>query len=236
VKASARLPRPDVIFFDLYGTVFKWSRSPGEVIATTLSHGGHPMSSAEVNRKWKEVQAGLPLHDEYPGESEWQYWRHYDGALLQALGIPPSKELLVAIRAQFEQDVTLGLQEDAIPTLAGLRQAGARLGVVSNATFGMTRDFNRLEIGPFFESVVFSQAINARKPDPHIFLIALSKFGVAPSRAWMVGDDPGDDVAGGQGAGLVPILIDRSGQHENVPCTRVPDLREVVALYAASEP
>jgi HAD superfamily hydrolase (TIGR01549 family) len=229
------LPHPEVVFFDLFGTVFKWSKAPRDAMAAVLARAGHPVDSGVIYQQWREIERRLPSKDEYPGDSEVQYWRHYDGALLTRLGIDPTDELVAQIRAEFERDVHLGLQEDALPSLAALKKAGARMGVISNSTHGMVRDFARLKLKPYFESVVYSQPLNARKPDPHIFLVALSKFGVPPTRAWMVGDDPDHDVRGASGVGIVPILIDRAGRHPDVASTRVADLREVVRLYNESD-
>jgi putative hydrolase of the HAD superfamily len=230
-----RLPRPEVVFFDLFGTLFRWSKSPRDAVADALATVGRPVDPAEVYRKQREVERLFPPHDEYPAENEWQYWRHYDGELLLKLGVRTSKEALTAIREEFERNVRLDLQEDALPTLQGLKAAGARIGVISNATFGMMRDFERLGLGAFFERPVFSQAVNVRKPDPHIFLLALSKFGCPPTRAWMVGDDPDTDIKGARGVGVVPILVDRAGSYPDSNVARVADLREVVGLFQGAE-
>jgi HAD superfamily hydrolase (TIGR01549 family) len=230
-----RLPRPQVIFFDLFGTVFQWSKPPRQAIADVLVAAGRPVDPEEVNRARLEVERKLPPRDEFPADSEAQYWRHYDGDLLARLGIDPAPALLEAIRREFEANVRLELQGDAIPTLQALQGAGAKVGAISNATFGMRRDFARLRLDPFFGHVVFSQPLRARKPDPHIFLVALSKYGCSPTRAWMVGDEPDSDVRGARGVGMVPILVDRQDRHPEAVVTRVSDLRQVAELYRASE-
>ncbi len=230
-----RLPRPQVVFFDLFGTVFRWSKPPRQAIADVLVAAGRPVDPEEVNRARMEVEKKLPARDEFPADSEAQYWRHYDADLLAKLGIEPTLALLEAIRREFEENVRLELQGDAVPTLQALQGAGAKVGAISNATFGMRRDFARLRLDPFFSHVVFSQPLRARKPDPHIFLVALSKYGCPPTRAWMVGDEPESDVRGARGVGMVPILVDRQDRHPEATVTRVSDLRQVGELYRASE-
>jgi HAD superfamily hydrolase (TIGR01549 family) len=230
------LPRPHVVFFDLFGTVFKWSKPPRQAIADVLARHGHPIDPEAVWRACRAVERKLPTHDEFPGESEVQYWRHHDGEVLATLGVKATAELLGALRREIEQDVQLGLQDDALPALGALKAQGAKLGVISNATFGMLRDFARLGLDRYIEHVVFSQPLNARKPDPHIFLVALSKYGCPPSRAWMVGDELESDVRGARGVGIVPILIDREGRHPDATVTRIADLRELVPLYRDAMP
>jgi HAD superfamily hydrolase (TIGR01549 family) len=230
-----RLPRPDVIFFDLFGTIFQWTKPPRAAISDALATEGFEVAPEAVNKARVEVERKLPTKDEWPTESEVQYWRHFDRELLTKLGLKSNPKVLAAIRREFEANVRLELQADAVPTLKALREQGAALGVISNATFGMRRDLARLGVEPYFQHVVFSQPLNARKPDPHIFLIALSKYGCPPTRAWMVGDEPESDVRGARGVGMVPILIDRASKHPEATSTRIGDLREVADLYRTSE-
>ena len=231
-----KLPRPEVIFFDLFGTIFKWSKSPRVAISEVLTAHDYHVPPDAVLKARREIERKLPARDEFPTDFEPQYWNHYNEELLGKLQVPPTPELLAAIEAEIKQNVDLGLQPDAMPALQALKRTGVSLGVISNATFGAKRDFMRLKLGPFFPQVVISQAVHARKPDPHIFLIALSKFGCAPPRAWMVGDEVDTDIRGARGVGMVPILVDREGTAPPDPrATVVRDLNEVVALYRDSE-
>jgi HAD superfamily hydrolase (TIGR01549 family) len=232
--AVEQLPRPQVIFFDLFGTIFEWSKPPRRAISEALAAHGHPVDPEDVNRARLEVERRLPTRDEHPAEDEAHYWRHFDGDLLQKLGVPTSPSLLAAIRDEFDAKVRLTLQSDAPAALQALRDYGARLGVISNSTFGMRRDLLRLGAERYFDHIVFSQPLNARKPDPHIFLVALSKFACPPTSAWMVGDDPSTDIKGARGVGMVPVLIDRAGRYPDTTATRISDLRQVPELYAAA--
>lgn len=231
---NAKLPRPEVIFFDLFGTLFRWSKSPRVAVAEALARHDYIVTPQAVLKARREIERKMPSRDEYPSESEPQYWNHYNEELLSKLQVPPSRELQAAIEAEFNQNVKIDLQPDAMPALQALRRTGVALGVISNATFGARRDFARLKLGPLFPQVIISQAVHARKPDPHIFLVALSKFGCAPPRAWMVGDEPDYDVKGARGVGMLPILIDREEQHPDCTATRIRDLRELVDLYNGS--
>jgi len=229
------LPRPEVIFFDLFGTIFKWSKSPRFVIAEVLESHGYHVGPDAVLKARREIERKLPSKDEHPNDSEVQYWAHYDEELLRKLRVEPTGELIAEIRAAGEKEVHLGLQPDALPALQALKKMGVNLGVISNATFGAKRDFARLKLGPFFPQVIISQGVHARKPDPHIFLVALSKFGTAPNRAWMVGDEAELDVKGARGVGMVALMIDRDGKAPDPRATMIKDLNEVATLYRNSE-
>jgi len=230
------LPRPQVIFFDVYGTIAKYSRPPRQVLADALRSRGVQADPDVVFRKQREIERQFPPHDEYPSDGEWQYWRHYDGELLMRLGVPISQEALDAIRHGFEESLTVDPAPEAHASLAALKAAGATLGIISNSNFGVRRDLARMDLARYFDPIVFSQAVGARKPDPHLFLVALSKVGCPPTRAWMVGNDPNTDVRGARGVGMVPILVDASGESDPSATTVVSSLHEVVDLYETSEP
>jgi HAD superfamily hydrolase (TIGR01549 family) len=79
-----------------------------------------------------------------------------------------------------------------------------RLALVSNFDHGPTAHaiLAHHGIADLFSAVVVSIEIGRRKPHPEIFQEALRRLGVGAGDALMVGDSLGDDVAGGQSAGL----------------------------------
>ena len=103
------------------------------------------------------------------------------------------------------------VEEDAIPALQRLRTCGIRLGVVSNGSddANARRLLEKGHLNPFFELVLTSAAFGRRKPDPSIFHAALTRFGVRPQQAVMVGDNYDADIVGAQGIGMQSIWITR---------------------------
>ncbi len=47
-----------------------------------------------------------------------------------------------------------------------------------------------------------------RKPEPHIFDIAVRKSGLNPGEIWYCGNDIAVDVRGAHNAGLLPVFYD----------------------------
>jgi putative hydrolase of the HAD superfamily len=95
------------------------------------------------------------------------------------------------------------LRPEALGTLEALAARGYRLGVISN-TSSATQVFSSLErygIRGFFDCVCLSCVSGIRKPDPRIFLEALSLVGTAPERAAYVGDTVSRDISGSKAAG-----------------------------------
>ena len=98
-----------------------------------------------------------------------------------------------------------GLKE----TLSELTEWGLRLGIVTNGSvMGQSAKIEHMQIGKYFSSVVISEAVACKKPDPRIFRRALDEIGSDAAAAWFVGDHPVNDIFGAAGAGLVPVWLE----------------------------
>lgn len=96
--------------------------------------------------------------------------------------------------------------------LERLRACGVGTGVVSNMGFSgasLTARLERLFPGHRFHFVISSADYVLRKPDRHIFDLALKKAGCTAAEAWFAGDNPGMDIVGAAGAGILPVYYDR---------------------------
>jgi HAD superfamily hydrolase (TIGR01662 family) len=130
-------------------------------------------------------------------------------------------------------------EEDALPTLAALRDAGYRLGIISNTSDDAhVQDLvDRDGFRPYLEFVLTSAGLGIRKPDRRIFQTALDRLQVAPEAAAMVGDMPEADVLGANGMGMYSIWITRraaSGPDPAiVPQATVAALHEIPPLLAS---
>jgi len=92
---------------------------------------------------------------------------------------------------------------DALQTLAALRAAGFRLGLITNGSVRMqSGKLKCLSLPVLFDTVLISDAEGVHKPDPEIFRRALARLGVEAARACYVGNHPDIDVAGARAAGL----------------------------------
>ena len=102
---------------------------------------------------------------------------------------------------------------DARPVLEGLRQAGVRVGVLSNTLWPRWHHeavFSRDGLAPFIDAAVYSSEIPVAKPHADAFRAAVDALGAVPERTVFVGDRPWDDVHGAQQAGMRAILIPHS--------------------------
>jgi putative hydrolase of the HAD superfamily len=123
-----------------------------------------------------------------------------------------------------------GLRE----TLTALHAQGIRLGVITNGAVQRQQPkIEHLRLRPYLASVMISEAVGIKKPDPRIFARALAELGCHASQAWFVGDHPVNDVLGAAAVGLRPIWL--TGVHSwptehPEPLWHIRTLTELVAL------
>lgn len=89
----------------------------------------------------------------------------------------------------------------ALAALDRLREAGLSLACVANWDCTLSAHLARLGVADRFAAIVSSADAGVEKPDPGIFLVALSRLGIDPGRALHVGDDE-VDREGALAAGL----------------------------------
>ncbi|MGC1212992.1 MAG: HAD-IA family hydrolase [Micromonospora sp.] len=94
---------------------------------------------------------------------------------------------------------------DTEAILKSLRQAGVKVGVVSNIGFDIRPLFTAWGFHDLVDAYALSYEVGRCKPDPGIFLRACGMLGVDPERTLMVGDTPAD--AGAVGAGCAVLVL-----------------------------
>ncbi|MBM3151811.1 MAG: HAD family hydrolase [Chloroflexi bacterium] len=143
-----------------------------------------------------------------------------------------------ALDAMFSITQTNWVAEtDSIPTLSILKNAGYRLGMVSNAS----DDRNVMQLVerdgflPYFDFIVTSAACGMRKPRPEIFRLALDHAYVPAERVAMIGDTKKADIEGANRLGIFSIWIRRRAVQLDpaiVPGAVVETLSEIPSLLA----
>jgi putative hydrolase of the HAD superfamily len=132
--------------------------------------------------------------------------------VLATCGIEASDELLAAHCVEWEPHTII--DPEAPHVLAGLRERGIKVGVLSNTLWpGHQHEswFVRDGVAGLFDGAVYSSEIPWTKPHPEAFRAALHAVGVtAPERAVFVGDRPFEDIHGAKAAGLRAVLIPHS--------------------------
>lgn len=97
---------------------------------------------------------------------------------------------------------------DVEETIKKLNRNGIKLGLISNGkTPFQEHNFRALGIHCYFQSVLVSEAVGLRKPDPAIFQLACEQLAVKVDEAIFIGDNYEVDIEGGRDAGLHAIYF-----------------------------
>ncbi len=159
-------------------------------------------------------------------------WRDYFHYILGNAGVAAEHQPEV-IDSLWEAHQKFGLWTVAIPdaveTVRELKDAGYRIGVVSNAEGRVEQDLEGAGFRGLLETVVDSHRVGVEKPNPKIFAIALERMGVGPENAIYVGDVPAVDVAGARAADLTPVLVDRHDLYADHDVDRLRAIRDLPA-------
>ena len=99
----------------------------------------------------------------------------------------------------------------AAEMLSCLQETGIRTGVISNLCWSgsaLTRRLREAFPKHSFDFILTSSEYIFRKPDKHIFDMAIHKSGLDPNDIWYCGNDIAVDVLGAYSAGLFPVFYD----------------------------
>lgn len=143
-----------------------------------------------------------------------------DRLIATVLGVPDHhlQSAADAINAVYNQDPFLAIE--GVPVqLARLREAGFRLGIVSNANGQLEADLLRQRIcsrdGKHcteVDVVIDSDVVGIEKPDPAIFDLALNALELSAGDCVYLGDSVYFDVQGARAAGIEPLHLTPLGR------------------------
>jgi 2-haloacid dehalogenase len=92
-----------------------------------------------------------------------------------------------------------------------------KLAIVANAITKVSRlALQKTDLAKYFDCIVLSRDLGARKPDPEIFIYALRSMWIKGSEAVHVGDSLEIDVQGGKNAGMKTVWIKGNKEAEGM--------------------
>jgi HAD superfamily hydrolase (TIGR01662 family) len=149
----------------------------------------------------------LKRHPELDHDEE--IWVAFTERIVLGMGgsPPASYDVAVELTGRWQQHENFELYEDVLPVLEELRQAGLKLGLVSNSARDV-HEFARhhaLDIDAGISSFQHGKT----KPHASIFKAVLELLEVEPHEAAMVGDTVQDDIEGALALGMRAVLVDR---------------------------
>jgi HAD superfamily hydrolase (TIGR01662 family) len=151
----------------------------------------------------------LRRHPELEHDDE--IWFRFTERIVRGMGgdADSAYDCAVEITRGWERHENFELYDDVPDTLAALRAAGLRIGLVSNSSRDV-HDFarhHRLDVDAGISSFHHGHT----KPHASIFRAVLDLLDAEPAEAAMVGDTIADDIDGARALGMHAILLDRQG-------------------------
>jgi phosphoglycolate phosphatase len=191
------LSRPELICFDLDGTLVESAPDIAYSVDTTLTALGLPPVGEPRIRNWIGNGPAMLIKRALTGEM----WPEGEPALFAEafqLFIKTYETNMCARSHMFD-----GVEEG----LGQLKIEGYRLACITNKnsifTIPLLRQF---EITHYFDFVSCGDQFEKLKPDPAPLLKTAKYFGIAPSRSLMVGDSVNDAVAARR-AGFMLVCV-----------------------------
>lgn len=228
----------DAVGFDLghtligYGdTPLSWSSLYAEALAGMASACGRDLTTDEVKAAAATLQTYNTRTHPRPREAT---SAEIFTQVLDACGISPAQHQQTAIDAFFAFfQKGAAPYVNAVETLRHLRQAGLKVGVLTDVPYGMPRylvERDAEALLPYLDALVTSVQAGWRKPEPPGYLLLAERLGSVPARMAFVGDEQKDVTGAGQ-VGMLSVLIDRkaTGSCWGQDAT-IADLSELVPL------
>jgi putative hydrolase of the HAD superfamily len=170
--------------------------------------------------------------------TETHVWRGYFETLFQESGVPADQMEGVGaalVRIHHQEHLWTWVEPGTGEALESLRDAGYRLGVISNADGRIEALLESRGLREHFEFVIDSQVVGLEKPDPRIFMAGVERMGVSPRECLYVGDLYPVDVLGARGAGLQALLLDPMDRLSHYPVDRVRSVLELPRYLSGGE-
>lgn len=231
---------------DFTGDVSAVDRQRARDVSSFLHDQGFDVTGADVFGSYREEMMALwrlaeSLNYEYPASLAMlralrRYLNRQDAARLTREALNVSYDSMMP---------HWQLYPDAISTLSALRDAGYRLGCISNTNDGtmVWRMVDQGGLRQWLSPIYTSEELGLRKPHPYPFRLVLDDWEMDAKEVVMVGDTLDADVQGAHNAGLLGIWIHReSGSpwsnneeaQDNIrPDARIEQLAELPELLSS---
>ena len=106
--------------------------------------------------------------------------------------------------------IYLSLFPDTLACLEGLKKAGKKIYLLSNAQRSFTwQELEQTGVVPYFDGILISSDEGCMKPDPDFYNILCDRYGLKKEESVMTGYELKSDMAGAKAAGIDGFYINR---------------------------
>lgn len=190
------------VLFDFSGTLFRLEPDPAWFAGLTDAQGRALDDAAQqelLHRMTVPVGEPVPMDDE--ARRAW-HARDLSSAdhrstylhVLEYSGVTDRGER-ERLYGEFSNPLNWSIYPDTADVLRAVRDAGLRVGVLSNIGYDIRPAFAREGIDGLVDEFVLSFEVGHAKPAPEVFRAAAATLGLPPERILMVGDSAEADGA-----------------------------------------
>lgn len=206
---------PPVVFFDAVGTLLHPDPSALAVYARVGRRFGSRLDEAAIAVRFRaafgrqekaDYAAGLRTDE----EREHSRWRSIVGEVLD--DVTDAEACFRELYAHFAQAAAWACLPETGQVLATLAARGHMLGIASNFDGRLRGLVEHLPALRPVRHLVISSEIGWRKPAGEFFAAMCRQAATPAEQILYVGDDPANDYAGAQAAGMRAILLDPHGR------------------------
>ncbi len=212
--------RPEIIFFDVYGTLVGFDPPREQIQQAAASQFGMELDRDGIDRGYQDADQFMAEQNSrspvrlMSSEDRDRFFARYEQLVLAGAGhevdLDTSGRVWAKVRAQ---EYGWALFDDVLPGLERLRDAGFRVAAISNMPMTGEEMCDQIGLTGRVEFAVTSGDVGAEKPDPRVFRAALERASVAANEAVMVGDSIGSDLRAAEAVGMGAVLMDRYNNH-----------------------
>jgi HAD superfamily hydrolase (TIGR01509 family) len=133
----------------------------------------------------------------------------YQEALLRLYGITQPGQIENGKQVLDEEDNDIAFFDGVRETLHALKKRGCLLGIITDTAVTISMKLKWFERGGFgdvWDSIISSEEIGVRKPDPKMYQAALQQLGVPPSQVMFVGHKA-YELDGARAAGMITVAF-----------------------------
>jgi HAD superfamily hydrolase (TIGR01509 family) len=190
------------ILFDAAGVFYRRPEPTGKYVANLLEGMG---LSTELSAEDRLRQKALRSQANRGHLSPDEYW---DQVLLMLGVADPLERLALVGQINDYSDNVLPIPGGR-EALAGLKQRGFLLGIVTDTIYPLGRKMRWLDqvgVAEFIDVIACSTVVGAHKPEPEMYLNALQQACLTPDKSAFVGHDA-EELDGARKAGMATVAV-----------------------------
>jgi putative hydrolase of the HAD superfamily len=190
------------VLFDADGVLYYRKNKDVELNTFIRQHGKNcgEAPDAEISRLRHQAFTGQLTFNEYKV------------AILKLYGITDSGILKQGLQKALDEKDKVLYFTDTLDTLRRLKDRNFYLGIVTDTTQPLSQKIQKLERGGFghlWDSIIPSNEVGVKKPDPQIYHLALQQLGIKAHQAIFVGHDP-VELQGAHDTGIRTVAFNYS--------------------------